>query len=121
MKICRWCHQPIARTVNDARNWHCPPCDRWDATCCLVCGTTVGFPRDPTSLPPEQAATSPTLSGLASEVRGREQEHVARKITVYCDLHYHDMYFTDRRGDTRTCTLCGTSWDRRDSAQHKVT
>ena len=121
MKTCRWCHQPIARTVNDAQNWHCPPCDRWDATGCLVCGTTVGFPRDPTPLASEQAATSPTLNGLAAEARKREQEHVARIITVYCDLHYHDMYFTDRRGDMRTCALCGTSWDRRDPAHHKVT
>src|SRR3990167_11565674 len=117
MKTCRWCQRPIARTDNTSQNWHCSSCNRWDAASCLVCGTTVGFPRDLADIVLAASPVIPTTRKNAA----REIEQVRRKATVYCDLHYHDMYFTTRRGDARTCVLCHTSWDRRDPAHHTVT
>ena len=120
MRTCRWCAIAVPDTTEHSRNWQCPRCRRWDAVACLVCGTTDGFPRNSTLLGTNVLVKMPHLRNVQDQQR--EIELCSRKITVYCDVHYHEAFFVDEISDTRSCAVCRTSWDRREAAQHpKVT
>lgn len=105
---CPWCKNPVPGATETSNNWYCPTCRRFDATRCLSCGMTEGFPRKEPWVAEGDLAKSPW--------NGQGEFH--RKQYVYCEWDFHNAYFVVQDAETGRCLLCETLWDRRKASSH---
>lgn len=121
MKICRWCSRNLNGVPDDAQNWYCRACWRFDASECFRCRTTAGFPRTTEQVTAETAQRSPVWAKANAKVGVDNRpldERIARVSLVYCPLCFHNMYFVAQNGQTSRCLICETEWDRLGPAAH---
>ena len=110
MAHCRFCSRWLDKVTDVSRAWRCKYCQRHDAKQCFKCDSPDGFPHATPLVSLEQARLT---------VTAHAPEDMQDRSYVYCRVHFHNLYFVDGyEGQTLTCRLCGTSWDRSGPAVH---